>query len=80
MLAIELLTLLDKSLSVITIEIAIVILEVCGKKLNEIFEKKIYDIFDKLHYILYNENLDERVINIYCYYYYLELFFNFVKI
>ncbi|XP_025417781.1 pre-mRNA-splicing factor CWC22 homolog isoform X1 [Sipha flava] len=63
MLAIELLTLLDESSTEITIEIAIVILEICGKKLNEIYGKKMNGVFDKLNYILYNENIDERIQN-----------------
>jgi hypothetical protein len=74
MLAIELLTLLDESSTEITIEIAIVILEICGKKLNEIYGKKMNGVFDKLNYILYNENIDERVNNIYYYNSYLVTF------
>lgn len=65
-LAIELLTLVVKSLTAVTIEIAIIILEICGKKVNEVHQRDINDIIKGFRYILQNEEIDERVININC--------------
>lgn len=62
MLAIELLTLLLGSMqTTVSIEAAIVILEICGKKVREIHRKRMDAILNIMHSISLNEQLHEKV-------------------
>lgn len=62
MLAIELLTLLLGSLqTAVSIEAAIVILEICGKKVSEVHKKRMDAILDIMHSISLDEQLHEKV-------------------
>lgn len=62
MLAIELITLLlGSTRTAVSVEAAIVILEICGKKLSEIHKKRMDGILDVMHSISLDEQLHEKV-------------------
>lgn len=60
----ELLRKLFENLNLFKIQIAIVIFEICGKKMYEIYGLEIDYIVDKLHCISLIEELDKKVNNI----------------
>ncbi|XP_060845232.1 pre-mRNA-splicing factor CWC22 homolog [Rhopalosiphum padi] len=63
-LAVELLTLLLKEPSIFSIEIAIAFLEICSKRVSEVFKMYLNNIFDTIHSLLDDEQLDEEVCNV----------------
>jgi len=44
-----------------SIEIAIAFLEICSKRVSEVFKMYLNNIFDKIHSLLDDEQLDEEV-------------------
>lgn len=63
-MAVELLTIFFHCGDSLAIKIAIVILEVCGKKLSQIHEDTLNVVFDRVCKLLNNEELYEEVNNI----------------